>query len=96
MTGIVKFGKPGRLIVDGLEDQVEEYLTKIRNLHWQKMSIKTSEVRKVTVQTEIVKERSELKKFSIFDEFTVAEDDSVLQEILQKKKMDHLFEIFIV
>jgi uncharacterized protein (TIGR00251 family) len=43
LTGVVKCGKPGIVIIEGDADHVQSWLTRIRGLSWQKMSSKHTE-----------------------------------------------------
>jgi DNA topoisomerase VI subunit A len=84
---VVKFGKPGRLIVEGRKDNVDAYLTRIRNLHWQKMSIKTSNDREISIP----KEHYDLTlQYHNFDNFIIVEDDAELQQLLKEKSLEHV------
>jgi hypothetical protein len=39
-SGLVKYGKPGRLIIQGVATDVESYLASLRSLRWQQMVVR--------------------------------------------------------
>jgi len=39
-SGIYKFGKPGKIIIQGLKEDVDQYVSILKGLRWQKMVVK--------------------------------------------------------
>eukprot|EP00667_Euglena_gracilis_P018736 EG_transcript_19957 len=39
LTGLYKFGKPGRILIEGAPEDVKEYVKQIKSLTWQRLSV---------------------------------------------------------
>jgi acylphosphatase len=44
LSGVVMPGKPGMIVVEGLQENVNDFVTRIRKLSWQKMSVKVEQL----------------------------------------------------
>ena len=93
LHGICLFGKPGVVIIEGLDYVVKEYITRLRGLSWQKMSTKVRELQNF----DSVDDASSWKKFSKFeslsniDEPAQASNLSLLLAVLKKHNLSQLF-----
>ena len=96
VTGFVFPGKPGIMCIEGDEVYVQAYLTRVKQLQWQKVQIKEIETFKVNN----IKELNELRKFTTFEqknftnESTQTHDLGLFFNFLKEKSLSKVFSLF--
>ncbi|KAL0483442.1 hypothetical protein AKO1_014768 [Acrasis kona] len=77
LYGAVRFGRPGRIFIQGPIERVEGFVKVVRNLHWQQMSVRM----KIPIQ-------SGFKEFVQFDD-----DGTLLEYMREFHMEKYFFEL---
>ena len=96
LSGFCMPGKPGIIVAEGDYENVQEYMTRMRNLSWQKIQIKDS----LTVEVESKDKMNGLRKFDVFEEklFSAHNDSNIdlglLFVFLKEKGFENIFAMY--
>lgn len=93
LCGFCLFGKPGIVVVEGLENNVLQYLSDLRGLSWQKMTSKSFQRFDCNDQ-DTFRSQFRFKQFqslSDIDEPAKASDSSLLLQTLRNANLEFVF-----
>ena len=93
LSGFVMPGKPGIMCLEGDEMNIQEYMTRVKKLPWQKVQIKDI----TTIKSNNL---NELRKFKSFEEMSFTNESSqshdlgLLFNFLKEKELSNVFSLF--
>lgn len=96
LTGFVLPGKPGVMCIEGNDVNIQDFMTRVRKLPWQKVQNKDLQSFKVNSVDELNQQR----KFNSFEEKTFTNESShshdlgLLFNFLKEKSLSNVFSLF--
>ena len=93
LNGFSLPGKPGIICVEGQDNDVEQYWTRLRNLNWKKLQIKEKEILPL-IDSKVKLSFHRFEELSFVDDHSGKGDFGQFYHYLQEKQFEHIFHLY--